>query len=145
MIKIQCCCLFDITATGVNSHTKPQLYPATTKKGHTVNNEIEFGRARNQQRNFDTLLQLISLRTQIFNVTDPEVCNNCPGFTDQKAWCFTFEIEPQWQWAVDGKKFWLLNNDSDGTPMITGLTETATVTPCICSTGNTINTIYYEI
>jgi type II secretory pathway pseudopilin PulG len=117
----------------------------TAKKGQVINNELEFVRARNQQRNFDTLLQLISLRTQIFNVTDPEICNNCPAFQDQLSWQFTFEIEPQWQWAVDGEKFWLLNNDSHGTPMITGLTETGAVTACICSMGNNINTIYYEI
>jgi hypothetical protein len=131
MQRVECYCLFDITPTGV-THNRPGAGDANTQ------------RARNQQRNWDTMLQLASLRTQIFNVTGPEQVDpaTSPFAQDRRAWRFSFEIEPESQWLVDGDEFWVLRHDSEGTPMITGLTESPGLEPAICVLGDEPNVIY---
>ena len=142
MQKIECFTLFDITATGINGHVKAAQFPYVSRGGIEIKDVLELSRARNQQRNFDTLLQLIGLRTQMFNVTDPVVLTTGP-FGDHKTWCFNFEIEPQSQWSVDGDQFWILRQDSQGTPMIIGLEETAVLEPKIVAQGHNANVIYH--
>jgi hypothetical protein len=147
MRKIKCHCLFDITPTGVTGHQRQINYPFTTKKGHVIADQQQLNRARNQQRNWDTVLQLIGLRTQAFEITDPTTTQNQGLFAradDQDlVWSFEFEIEPQSQWSVDNDEFWVLKQDSERTPMITGLGETARLDPWIQSTGSNINIIYH--
>jgi len=129
MLRVECYCLFDITATGVTS----------TRPGNDQ-------RARNQQRNWDTMLQLAGMRTQIFNVEGPVLSDSAdtPLGTDHRVWHFSFEIEPESQWLVDGDEFWVLRHDSEGTPMITGLTESAGVEPMIRALGPAPNVIYQQ-
>jgi len=142
MRKIECYTLFDITATGINGHVKAAQFPYVSRNGLTMADPASLARARNQQRNFDTLLQLIGLRTQMFNVSDPTVQDTGP-FGNQRTWHFDFEIEPQAQWLVDGDDFWVLKQDSDSTPMIIDLEETANLEPRIITQGNKINIIYH--
>ncbi len=142
MQKIECYTLFDITATGINGHVKAAQFPHVSRAGMTIADPAALAQARNQQRNFDTLLQLIGLRTQMFNVNDPTVQDTGP-FGNQRTWRFDFEIEPQSQWLVDGDEFWMLKQDSDGTPMIVNLRETADLEPRIIVLGNNINVIYH--
>lgn len=49
---IKCCTLFDITHTGVMNRNR------------SVNNDIDWVKKRNSQSNLDTILQIISLRSQ---------------------------------------------------------------------------------
>ena len=142
MQKIECYTLFDITATGINGHVKAAQFPYVSRNGLTMADPASLARARNQQRNFDTLLQLIGLRTQMFNVSDPTVQDTGP-FGNQRTWHFDFEIEPQAQWLVDGDEFWVLKQDSDSTPMIIDLEETSDLEPRIITLGNSPNTIYH--
>lgn len=141
MQKIRCYTLFDITATGINGHVKAAQFPYRTRSGMEIQDSTGLSRARNQQRNFDTMLQLIGLRTQMFNVTEPVIDSNGP-FGNQRTWSFDFEVEPQSQWLVDGDQLWMLRQDSEGTPMLTGLDETAKVEPRIITHGKNINVIY---
>lgn len=148
MQKVECLCLFDITATAINGHQRNIEYPYVTKTGITINNHLELSQARNQQRNLDTVLQLIGMRTQVFEITDPTVIDSVPDVfawagTGAKVWRFTFEVEPQSQWSIDNDDFWILKNDSDRTPMLMGLTETATMDPWLVTQGNNINIIYH--
>ena len=148
MQRIECRCLFDITATAINGHQRNIQYPYISKSGIKINNAWELAQARNQQRNLDTILQLIGMRTQLFEVTNPEiVTESIPEFAwagnNVKVWRFFFEIEPQSQWTVDNDDFWVLKNDSHSTPMLLGLTETASMDPWIVTQGNRINTIYH--
>jgi len=53
--RIACYTLFDITRTGVLNRGKP---------GEDISNQNEWYRQRNTQCNFDTILQVISLRSQ---------------------------------------------------------------------------------
>jgi hypothetical protein len=148
MLKIECLCLFDITATAVNGHQRNIEYPYVSKTGTVINDQLELARARNQQRNLDTILQLVGMRTQVFEISDPEIVTNVPqdfawAGPDVQVWRFTFEIEPQSQWSVDNDDFWLLKNDSDRTPMLMGLTETAKMDPWLITQGSNINIIYH--
>jgi hypothetical protein len=142
MRKIDCFTLIDITATGINGHVKAAQFPYVSKSGMIIQDNAGLLRARNQQRNFDTLLQLIGLRTQMYNITDPQQISNGP-FGVHRTWHFTFEVEPQSQWSVDGDDLWILKQDSDGTPMIVNLGETAAVEPRIITQGRNVNTIYH--
>lgn len=148
MRKVECLCLFDITATAVNGTQRNIQYPYTTKNGIQINDLKELAQARNQQRNLDTILQLIGMRTQIFEITNPELVTDVPAEfawagTDMRVWRFTFEIEPQSQWLVDDDEFWILKNDSDRTPMLVGLEETAQMEPWLVTQGSYINIIYH--
>ena len=129
MQRVECYCLFDITATGV-----------------TQNRATGDQQARNQQRNWDTMMQLVGMRTQVFNVQGPGIVDSVesPFAKDQRTWKFTFEIEPEAQWLVDGDEFWVLKQDSDGTPMITGLSESSNIEPIIRTSGSHTNVIYRQ-
>lgn len=142
MRKVECHSLFDITNTGINGHTRNIAFPVTDKNGNQIMTSAELNRARNQQRNFDTLLQLIGLRTQIFNIESPTLCNSSL-FPGQKSWRFNFEIEDNAQWLVDRDEFWVLKQDSDNTPMIIGLTEDPGLNPILDATGINPNIIYH--
>jgi hypothetical protein len=142
MRKVECHSLFDITDTGINGHTRNIAFPITDKNGNQIMTSAELNRARNQQRNFDTLLQLIGLRTQIFSIESPKVCST-PLFPGKKCWQFSFEIEDNAQWLVDRDEFWVLKQDSDSTPMITGLTEDPDLDPILNATGTSPNIIYH--
>ena len=76
MIKIKVCTLFDITTTGVTGHFKTSRIPFTDRAGHRIDTVDAWNRARNQQRNWETLTQLIQLRTQIDNVVEPTFLDN---------------------------------------------------------------------
>lgn len=144
MLKIECYCLFDIEVTGVTGHVKNVTFPWTTKTGLIINDEQKLSEARNRQRNFDTLIQLISMRTQMFDIENPRIVTeiNNPFKGHDRCWMFSFEIEPQAQWLVDDDDFWLLKQDSDGTPMITGLGESSEISSVIDATGDRPNIIY---
>lgn len=132
MKKITCYCRFDITATGVTS----------TRPGSP---DLQTTQARNQQRNWDTMMQLAGMRTQIFNVQEPTISDDdFPFGSGSRVWRFSFEIEPEAQWLVDGDEFWVLKQDSEGTPMITGLTETPGLDPVISTQGSSPNVIYTQ-
>lgn len=137
MKKINCYSLFDITATGITGNYRSIQYPYTTKSGLVINNDRELTQARNQQRNLDTILQLLSLRTQLFDIGHPELIENSDLFPGaQRIWHFNFAIEDQDQWSVDNDEFWLLKQDSNGTPMLTGLTEDPGLNPWIDPSQN---------
>lgn len=146
--KVECLCLFDITATAINGHQRNIEYPYTSRNGTVINTEQELARARNQQRNLDTILQLLGMRTQIFEITEPTLITDIPpefawAGKDVQVWSFTFEIEPQSQWTVDNDDFWVLKNDSEGTPMLTGLTENVSLEQWLVTQGNNVNIIYH--
>ena len=71
IVKFICKTLFDITATGVTGHYKSSRVPFQDLTGTSITNEISWNRARNQQRNWETITQLISLRTQISELQTP--------------------------------------------------------------------------
>jgi hypothetical protein len=110
MIKIQCRCLFDITATGITGHYKSSRVPFIDRAGQQIVNETAWNRARNQQRNWETLTQLISLRTQVNELTDPVKID--------WVWQFEFATETVDVYGTPDDPTLVLRNDAAGVPML---------------------------
>ena len=127
-MKIVCTTSFDITVTGVTGHYKVSRVPFQDCAGREITTERDWNRSRNQQRNWETLQQLLSLRTQVFSATVP----TRQGHT----WQFEFEVESQ---DVYGEDLSLLQADCEGVPMLTGLDETASSTKVLVTQGQLQN------
>lgn len=136
-MKIKCTTLFDITNTGVTGKFRPSTVPFSDFTGRTINNVNEWNFARNQQRNYETLLQLISLRTQPMELES--VIKKDDRFE------FTFEIETTDVFLNDDDSLALLKQDANGVPMVTGLTERVKLLSVLCTEGDNANIWFVQI
>ena len=100
--RIRVTTVFDCTGTGVTGHFR------TGSPQH-------WHRQRNQQRNFETLTQIIGLYTQPQNVTSPR--------RQDHTWSFEFECEFEGVFRTGTDELGILKQTCAGTPMITGLDE----------------------
>ena len=152
-MKIRCSTLFDITHTGVDNHNRTVVWPYVTRTGLSITNQGDLLRARNQQRNLDTVIQILSMRTQPLNISAPEVFEDQDprawefGIIAQsaKVWSFTFEIETPDTWLKDGDELYWLRSDTQGVPMLLNLTETVVTEPWINSVGPVIANLVYTL
>ena len=117
---IRCTTTFDITATGVRSNFNINRIPFTDSVGHLIDSESAWIRARNQQRNWETLNQIISLRCLPTNITHP--CRE----VKQQSWWFEFEIDSPSALATDSDVLGELYRDCASVPMLTGLDDSST-------------------
>jgi hypothetical protein len=126
-VTIQCSTLFDITETGVRNHTANARLPFQDQAGQDVDTEKAWVRSRNQQRNWETLNQILALRTLPENIASP-VCQQLPqGLT----WQFEFDIQDLSAVSQGDAALSLLLQDCEAVPMITGLTENADLEPAL--------------
>ncbi len=125
--------LVDITATGV------------------IRDQDTDGIARNQQRNWETLLQCIGLRTQPLNIQPPEIIESADlshfEFGDlysgeHRIWSWAWTIEREGVYDLSGRPLAGLLQDLEQVPIITGLTETARFMLPILYPHGTIKNIY---
>jgi len=116
-MKIRVRTLFDCSPTGVTGHFQFGKLPFEDNTGQTIRNETDWHRARNKQRNWETLLQIISLRAQPINVGNTEVKDG--------EWQFEFEVEAEGVYSVNENVYNLdsLYADCRGVPMMTKLDE----------------------
>lgn len=114
-MKLRCTTKFDITATGVTGHCKPSRMPFFDQSGQRIANEQQWNHARNQQRNWETITQLISLRTQVDNLSTP--------VHDNGSWTFEFEVEQHELFLLDSDPVGILKQDCENVPMLIGLKE----------------------
>ena len=114
-MKIQCQTLFDITATGTTGHVKHNRMPYVDNAGTKILDIGSWNRSRNQQRNWETVTQLISLRTQVDNLQEP--------VKTQDRWRFEFEVENENLFTNGADRLAVLKTDCQGVPMLTGLDE----------------------
>ena len=124
---------FDCTATGVQNHRRQNDMP---------HDEWRF--RRNQQRNFETILQCISLRCQPLNISDPFVFSESDG---KLCWNFSFETEKQDIFLLENDPVGILKNDCNQVPMIVGLEETVKdlfFTPYMITLGKHVNTVFVQ-
>ena len=135
-MKIQCRTIFDITPTGTTGHFKQSQLPFADRAGQTITDLNSWNRSRNQQRNVETITQLLQLRTQIFEVSVPNESN---GY-----WSFEFEIESEGVYQQGTDSFGILKQDCEGVPMLVGLNEKYTATPVLSTDGSQQN-IWFEI
>lgn len=103
-LRVKITTKFDCTATGVTGYFR------------TGNHDVWL-KHRNQQRNFETLTQIIGLYTQPQNLSLPVY------HTDKGTWCFEFETEFEGIFRTGTDELGVLKQSCRGTPMITGLDE----------------------
>ena len=118
-MKYACQTLFDITATGITGHCKSSKMPFRDRTGRMIGDVESWNRSRNQQRNWETITQILGLRTQLFNLTEP--------IRDQTGtrWMFEFETETDGVYGPESDPVAVLRADATGVPMLTQL-ENAT-------------------
>jgi hypothetical protein len=124
---IQCATLFDITETGVRNHTANARLPFQDLAGQDVDTESAWVRSRNQQRNWETVNQILALRTLPENISSPVRQPTDRGHT----WHFEFDIPNISAVSEGDAPLSLLLHDCDAVPMITGLRETADLEPAL--------------
>lgn len=112
---IQCQTLFDITATGITGHIKPGRMPFWDRSGCKITDIGSWNHARNQQRNWETVTQLISLRTQVNELTDP--------VKNLDRWSFEFAVDNENLFSDGSDPLAVLKADCQGVPMLVGLGE----------------------
>jgi len=136
-MKIMCRTLFDCSYTGVTGHFRSSEIPFVDRAGQQITNQIDWHRSRNQQRNWETLMQIIGLRTQPQDVTRPE-CKS-------SEWCFEFVAEATGVYSLTDSDDPLagLKQDCDGVPMVTGINEQTGIAPTIKVSGSKQN-IWFE-
>ena len=125
--------LIDITPTGVISYDSAQEF------------------SRNQQRNWETIQQILSLRTQpnityTDNFTD-DVTHYNFGVNykgEQNIWTFKFTVDRADFYQLGPDKFGLIKNDFKFTPVILGLTETARAEVAMFYPKGPWNNIYFK-
>lgn len=134
-MQIRCRTTFDISPTGTTGHFRSSQIPFTDRAGNKIVDQISWTRSRNQQRNFETISQILQLRTQIFEVSVPEANN---GY-----WSFEYSVEFDGIYQQDQDSFGILKQDCAGVPMLIGLDETYTLTPVLMPDGCQQN-IWFE-
>lgn len=125
--------LIDITPTGVTTHT-PTL-------------ELE----RNQQRNWETVQQIISLRTQPTIISTDMFVDEIKRYNfginytgNQRIWTFKFAVEYADIYQEGPDKFGLVKYDFKITPIILGLTETTQPEHALFYPKGPWNNIYFK-
>jgi len=125
MQKVTVYTLFDITQTKI---VRP--YSVSALKAHkSITTKSGWIQARNQQSNFETIIQVLSLRTQPLNISTPgakvtELTMFQKGIG--KVWSFSFYVEDISVYTNDIYKLGLLMSDCENVPMIINLTEDST-------------------
>ena len=118
--RIVCWTTFDITATGIKNHYKNRNFPIHDDLGNVINDSISWTRARNQQRNWETINQIISLRTLPQGITLPE-----KTLRDGVAlWQFEFVLDTIEGLGTTDDPLAEILRDAHDVPMLTGLGET---------------------
>lgn len=127
--------LVDITATGV------------------IRGQVPDNMERNQQRNWETLLQCIGLRTQPQNIQEPATSMfediAIAEFGDfytgtQKIWTWSWTVEREGVYDLPNDSLGGLLKDLEQVPIVTGLTETARFMLPIFYPYGTIKNIYIK-
>lgn len=128
-MKYVCQTLFDITATGVTGHFRATRMPFTDRAGQKVHDQTSWNRSRNQQRNWETLTQIIGLRTQIFELQTP--IKDATG----TSWMFEFETESSGVFGPEADPTQILRQDADGVPMLLDLDNRSDLMPMLRTQG----------
>lgn len=104
---------------------------------------------RNQQSNFNSLIQCIGLRSNIEWNSDPKKINgSLPLPFEGKAvhWIWEFDVEREDVFLKDNNSVGLLIDDLHGVPIIANLDNSVDIYPAAFQTkGDNINTVVKEI
>ena len=128
-MKFACQTQFDITVTGITGHLKSAHMPFQDRAGQVIQDTASWNRSRNQQRNWETLTQILGLRTQLFALTVP--------IQDQTGtrWMFEFETETDGVYGPEDDPTRVLREDANGVPMLRELNNTLEVESVLVTEG----------
>ena len=129
-MRIRCETTFDCSATGVTGHFRSSQTPFQDATGAVIQDLADWNRARNQQRNWETMLQILGLRCQLLDIRPPEIENG--------RWCFEFSVEQQGV-LDESNDFAALKRDCEAVPMICDLDQTITSTAALVTVGDNQN------
>jgi hypothetical protein len=137
-MKIVCNTLFDCSVTGITGHYKSSQIPFEDQAGHTITDLTTWHRARNQQRNWETLLQIVGLRTQPQDIEYP-TCKD-------GVWQFSFTVEADGVFGITNSSNPLagLEHDCNNVPMVVDLDERDGLHPALQTQGENQN-IWFTI
>jgi hypothetical protein len=135
-MKYGCRTRFDITNTGVTGHYKSSRVPFRDLSGQEILDESSWNRARNQQRNWETLTQLIGLRAQISDSTPPTRAGD--------NWTFEFSVETADVYGTAEDATAILRSDSEGVPMLIDLENEPGIEPLLIVTGDQQNIWFWS-
>jgi hypothetical protein len=128
-MKFVCQTRFDITATGIIGHYNGNKLPFKDRAGQLITDSVSWNRSRNQQRNWETLTQLISMRAQIFNLVDP--VQDIRG----DRWMFEFETEAEGIYGPNDDPTKILRDDASGIPMLRELNNDPEIDSVLITSG----------
>jgi hypothetical protein len=140
--RLACYTLFDITQTGVLNRARPAV---------DVTNVNDWVQQRNTQCNFDTIIQIISLRGQPEVVTSPKKIkvdsehkfgNLYKDLDNYNCWTFDFEIHHSSVFENGIEELGALYKDCQGVPMILCNTEYPKLANFL-DTTNSMKNIYF--
>jgi len=104
---------FDITNTSVLRNYRDGLLPQIVN-GKTINSKDEWIKLRRQQSNWETIVQVISLRTQPLDIKTE---------VNSGKWTLEFNVDRIAVFEKDGDLLGLLKEDIANVPLLTGLDE----------------------
>lgn len=135
---IRCYTLFDITATGARQRSCPvDIEPR------------DWNQKRNQQCNFDTVVQSISIRSLPEILSNPRLGLDKPAYFGTqyrrpRYWQFDFSVSDVTVWQQNHNSLYYLYQDCEGIPMIICGTEVKNL-PGILLIGEQNRNIYFEV
>ena len=101
---------FDCRPTGVTGHFRTNVLPFVDRLDQPITNFDSWNSSRNQQRNWETILQLIGLYTQPQSISDIRMKNG--------RWEFEFETEFDDVFRLNEDPVGLLKQACRGVPII---------------------------
>jgi len=111
--RIRISTTFDCTTTGVTGHYKAAQLPFRDRAQQLIDSESAWLRSRNQQRNYETLMQIVNLYTQPMNLSSAEYEND--------QWSFEFDTEFEGVFSSGDDTLGLLKAAAAGVPMLDNL------------------------
>lgn len=137
-MKIKCKTIFDCTRTGITGHFRSSQVPFVDRSGQLIENQQHWSRSRNQQRNYETLLQIFGLKTQPQDITAPVRHDN--------KWEFEFAVESSavFKIANDPDVLAGLKNDCQGVPMVIDVSDASQKMIMLSAAGLDQN-IWFEV
>lgn len=130
--RIRITTTFDCTTTGVTGNFKAAQLPFRDHAQQLIDNEQSWLRSRNQQRNYETLMQLVNLYTQPMN--------SSPSTFENNHWSFEFDTEFDGVFSSGEDSLGLLKTAAHGVPMLKNINSDQIVADVLVPDIN----VYFE-